>query len=448
MIKPFRFFSCFLVALITLALAACGAKTKVDDAVQGKPALMWFDAEANFARFSHPDSIDFYLKKIKSLGFTHAIVDVRPITGEVLYDSEYAPRMRDWQGAERSDFDYLGHFIEVGHQLGLEIHASLNVFCAGHNYFDRGMVYSGHSDWASIVYNPDKGLIPITEEKEKYGAMINPLNEEYRTHILNVLKELVAKYPKLDGLMLDRVRYDGLSADFSDLSRKTFEDYIGQKVERFPEDILSWKKEKGRRAVPLLGKLANKWFEWRTKVITDFMALARKEVKDVREDISFGTYTGAWYPSYYEVGVNFASKHYDPSKEFAWATPEYKNYGYAELIDLYATGNYYTDVTIEEYKKSNNLIWNETDSQAQQGTWYCVEGSCQHLREILKDNKFMGGILVDQFYDQPEKLTKTIAENLKDADGLMVFDIVHIINKNLWNEVEAGMIAGGNLPQK
>ncbi|MCS2304237.1 hypothetical protein NXX23_21045 [Bacteroides ovatus] len=27
-------------------------------------------------------------------------------------------------------------------------------------------------------------------------------------------------------------------------------------------------------------------------------------------------------------------------------TPEYKNYGYAELIDLYATGNYYTDITI------------------------------------------------------------------------------------------------------
>ena len=49
---------------------------------------MWFDAEANFARFSHKDSIDFYLKKIKSLGFTHAVVDVRPITGEVLFNSK------------------------------------------------------------------------------------------------------------------------------------------------------------------------------------------------------------------------------------------------------------------------------------------------------------------------------------------------------------------------
>ena len=57
----------------------------------------------------------------------------------------------------------------------------------------------------------------------------------------------------------------------------------------------------------------------------------------------------------------------------------------------------------------------------------------------------MGGILVDQFYDHPEKLTATIAENLKYADGLMVFDIVHIITKDLWKEVEAGMREGGNL---
>ena len=106
---------------------------------------MWFDAEANFGRFNQKDSIDFYLEKIKSLGFTHAVVDVRPITGEVLFESAYAPKMEEWNGAKAGDFDYLGHFIEKGHELGLEIHASLNVFCAGHNYFDRGLVYSGHS---------------------------------------------------------------------------------------------------------------------------------------------------------------------------------------------------------------------------------------------------------------------------------------------------------------
>lgn len=411
--------------------------------IKKKPALMWFDAEANFERFSHKDSIDYYLSKIKSLGFTHAVVDVRPITGEVLYSSQYAPQMKAWNGAKAGNFDYLQYFIQKGHELGLEVHASLNVFCAGHNYFNRGLVYSGHPEWATMVYDPEKGIIPITEQKQKYGAMVNPLNEEYQAHILNVLKEVVMKYPELDGLMLDRVRFDGISADFSPSSLEKFQAYIGKKVGEYPKDIFCWQKNAAGKYVVKQGKYFKQWIEWRTNVITSFMESARKAVKAINPQISFGTYTGAWYPSYYEVGVNFASKDYDPSADFDWATPEYKNYGYAELIDLYATGNYYTDITIDEYKKTEHSVWNETDSQAQSGTWYCVEGSCQHLRDILKGNKFMGGILVDQFFDKPEKLSQSIEMNLRRADGLMVFDIVHIIQKNLWKEVEKGMREGG-----
>ena len=57
----------------------------------------------------------------------------------------------------------------------------------------------------------------------------------------------------------------------------------------------------------------------------------------------------------------------------------------------------------------------------------------------------MGGILVDQFYNNRTDLSRTITQNIKDSDGLMVFDIVHIITKNLWKEVEEGMKKGGNL---
>jgi len=435
----------FLMAILfTVSLSSFAKKPKI--ATQSKPAIMWIDGEANFDRFSHPDSIDFYLVKLKSLGFTHVIVDIRPITGEVLYESAYAPRMEEWQkGPKRSNFDYLGRFITKAHELGMEVHAALNVFVAGHNYFDRGLIYSEHPEWASMVYTPEKGIIPITQEKHKYAAMVNPINPEFQEHILNVLKEVVAKYPGLDGIVLDRARYDGISADFSDLSRTKFEEYIGEKVTNFPTDILTWKKNTDGRYIPERGKYFLKWIEWRTKNIYDFFTLARKEIKSVNNNISFGTYTGAWYPSYYEVGVNFASNKYDPSKDFDWATPEYKNFAYGDLLDFYPTGNYYTDITIDDYHKNNHSVWNETDSQAQSGTWYCVEGSCEHLKTILNGNKFMGGILVDQFYTNPAKLSKSIEMNLKASDGLMIFDIVHIINKNLWKEVETGMIDGGAL---
>ncbi len=428
-----------MYALLAVAalFSACNQKPK-ETAKIDKPSLMWFDAEANFARFSYPDSIDFYLEKIKNIGFTDAVVDIRPITGEVLYKSEYAPQMTEWDGFERPDFDYLGHFITKAHALGLKVHASLNTFVGGHNFFDRGQTYTTNPEWASMVYTPKDGIVSIMTQKHKYSAMINPINPDFQAHMLKVLTEVVTKYPELDGIMLDRVRYDGIMADFSDLSRAKFEEYIGEKIENFPTDIYEWKTDANGKSDYVRGKHFLKWIEWRTKNIHDFMALARETVKTANPNVSFGTYTGAWYPSYFEVGVNWASNQYDPSAEFDWATPEYKNFGYAELIDLYTTGNYYTNVTMAEYLKNNNIVRNETDSKGAKGTWYCVEGSCEKIRGIMNGRKFLGGILVDQFYENRPQLSRSIAMNFQKSDGLMMFDIVHIIRKNMWKEVEDG----------
>lgn len=433
----------FFVCLSSLfVLGACkGEKTIVEK--NEKKALMWFDATANFERFSNPDSIDYYLTKIKELGFTHAVVDVRPISGEVLFSSNIAPELKEWNGYERGDMDYLGHFIKKGHELGIEIHASLNTFVAGHNFFDRGVIYDNHPEWATQVYRSSGEIVPITAEKHKYSAMVNPINKEYREYFIALLGELIAKYPELDGIMLDRVRYDGITADFSTISKEAFEYYIGEKVENFPSDIFKWKENDEGKAFIERGKYFKQWIEWRSQTITDFMAMARGAVKTMKPDMVFGAYTGAWYPSYYEVGVNFASSQYDPSQDFDWATDTYKNTGYAELMDLYTVGNYYHDVSIEDYEQTNKVVVNETDLHGHTGVWYCVEGSCKKLRTILRDNPFIGGILADQFYDKPEDLARSIEMNIKESDGVMIFDIVHIIHKGMWNEVKEGMEKSG-----
>ena len=401
-----------------------------------KPKYMWFDGEANFRRFSNPDSIDFYLDKIHSLGFTDAIVDVRPITGEVFFDTQYAPKKREWNGFERKDFDYLGRFISTAHRLGMKVHASMNVFVAGHNYFDRGLIYSSHPEWASVMYTPD-GMKPITEEKEKYGAMVNPTNADFRKSILNVMCDLVRKYPSLDGIILDRVRYDGIEADFSDTSRRAFEKYIGRRMKNFPSDIFVWKKDGQGHPHVNRGTYFNRWIEFRAKNIYDFMAEARRSVKAINPKLSFGTYTGAWYPSYYEVGVNFASNTYDPSKDYDWATADYHKYGYMELLDLYITGNYYTDITKEDAARNAGGVKNETDFEALRSSWYNVEGSCDKLRGILGGHPFIGGLLVDQFYKEPSKINEAVKMNLEKSDGLMVFDICHLIARpELWKDMK------------
>lgn len=434
-----------VMALMSTNVWAAGQPLDQDakEAQPAKRAIMWIDGEANFSRFSHKDSIDFYLQKVHDLGFTDVAVDVRPITGEVLFDTPNAPKMRDWHGYKRADFDYLGHFITVAHRLGIKVQATLNCFVAGHNFFDRGQTYTDHPEWATTVYTPE-GMKSIMEQKQKYSAMVNPIDTSFRKHIKAVLTDLVKAYPELDGIILDRVRYDGIEADFSDLSRSAFEQWQGKKIKNWPTDIFTWKKGNDKKWHVERGPLFNKWIEWRSQVIHDAMADLRSTVKAAKPDISFGTYTGAWYPSYYEVGVNFASNTYDPSADYDWATPTYKRTGYMELLDLYTTGNYYTDITIAEGERNNKGVKNETDSETQRGTWYSVEGSCKHLRTILGGHAVYGGLLVDQLYGEPTKLSKAIEMNIKLSDGLMVFDICHLIARpELWKEVEKGMRNGG-----
>lgn len=421
---------------LLLSLLAC---LTVSRPGAGKPKLMWFDATANFERLSYPDSIRFYLDKIRILGFTDVVVDVKPITGEVLFRSSVAPRMTEWNSFRRPDFDFLRTFIDETHRRGMKIHASLNVFVAGHNFHDRGIVYSAHPEWATIVYT-DSGIMPITRAKKKYSAMTNPADPAVRRHELDVLTDLVRTYADLDGIILDRVRYDGISADFSPQSRKQFEEYIGTPLSRFPEDIFEWKKDSGGSSVVSEGKYFQRWLEWRASVIYSFMKTARNDVKKINPKISFGDYTGAWYPLYYEMGVNWASNQYDPSKEYHWASPDYKKFGYAELLDLYTAGNYFFEVTKKELEQKNGIVVTESGSGGGKEPWYSVEGSCEMATTVVMGAvPVIGGVYVEQYAGYPEQFAKAVAMNLKKTDGLMVFDIVHLIDRLWWDALEKGL---------
>lgn len=421
-----------------LTIALCLILT-LNLSAEEKRAMMWFDATANFERFSHRDSISYYLEKIAAIGFTDVVVDIRPITGEVLYDSRHAPRMREWKGYVRPDFDYLAYFITTAHALDMKVHASMNVFVAGHNFHDRGPIYDRHPEWASIVYDRDGTIKPITEQKEKYSAMVNPLNAAFQKHICRVAAEVARKYPSLDGLLFDRVRYDGIEADFSELSRRYFERYLHHRLDSFPSDIYRWKDCQLVR-----GKYFCQWIEWRASVIMQFMAKLRKAVKRANPHIAFGTYTGAWYPYYYEMGVNFASCQYNPYPQYDWATPTYHTTGYMELLDTYITGNYYTDITLHDALTHQGLTLVESEARDWSGTWYCVEGSCMKLREVLGGHPFYSGILADQHQADPDRLRRAVEASLSYSDGLMLFDICHLIAcPALWHSLEEGMHNAG-----
>lgn len=430
----------FLIVLSALTLlCSCRQEQSAENR-----NYMWFDCEANYATLSHPDSIQFYLQKVKGLGFENVVVDVKSIMGEVLYDSKIAPYMSPFEGVSRErDYDMMGYFIDYGHQLGMKVFASLNVFCGGHNYMDRGIIYEDHAAWQSLCY--EKGeLIPISQIKTNYNGMLNPADPQVQEYELDILKEFVSKYPDCDGLIFDRVRYDGMTADFSELSRQLFESWAGVQVENFPEDILSWYDENGRlRENWAEGKYFKQWCEWRAGIIHDFIARTHKELKALNPDLIIGDYTGAWYPTYYQVGVNWASKEYDPSKDFDWATPTYKNTGYAELLDIYMTGLYYSYITKADIDAATGVKGQSSEAGLELDLKYCysVEGGAEIAKSVTMGVvPVIGSIYVEQYLGEMDKFGPAVEQAIRSTGGVMVFDIVHLNKHGLWNDLERAML--------
>ncbi len=135
--------------------------------------LMWVDGSANVFRTvtnsqtGAKTTVDYtttragvaeIVRHCKAARINTLVVDVKPLGGQVLYNSQIAPRMRVWKGRALPDFDTLAAFVEEGHRAGLKVDACVNILSEGHKYFASGPAYQ-HPDWQSVVYTVDRGVV-------------------------------------------------------------------------------------------------------------------------------------------------------------------------------------------------------------------------------------------------------------------------------------------------
>lgn len=387
--------------------------------VAQKPKILWIDASANFKYLANnKENVSKYLDLAKSSGFTEIVLDVRPGCGDVLYQSSIVQQIKKLGEVERTDtWDYLGTFINEAHKRGLKINASLCAMLGG-TVRDGGVMYREpeKAAWATTMYYPS-GLKSIMDDANSYAKFFNLVNPEVQNYILSIVAELATNYPTLDGIVYDYGRFTSINSDFSELTRKEFEKYIGQTVASFPSDIFTWNEE---TVVP--GKYYKKWLEFRASAVYSLFEKTKAEIKGINPNIKFGTYTGCWYSSYYELGVNWASKKYDASKYYpTWASPDYKNYGYAALLDFYMTGAY------GEALYGANTEWS-------------VEGGIIKAQQVVMgDVRVIGSLYGLNFYNKPKDCEDAVYITLTTGDGLMFFDMIYLIMYDQWTNVKNGI---------
>ena len=408
--------------------------------IQGKPRYVWIDAAANFQYYANDANyIAEDCRRIAKMGFTDIIVDVRPTTGDVLFASSVAPpclKEAAWVNGrykyvERTaTFDYLAAFIAAGHAAGLRVNAAINTMVGGYHSSigDVGMLYDRPElrDYCSVD-NLAGGLTNSMDDPDYGPRFLDPANPEVQEFLLTLLGEL-ASYEGLDGIVLDRCRYDdnNLDAGYTDAALAAFTAYRGSAPAKWP--VL----RQGQATVSSPSQLEKDWLTFRCKVIHDFVAKAADTVHAVNENVRFGVYVGAWFSEYYRSGVNWSSPRYDlkaGESTYKWASANYQKTGFADLLDFIFLGAYAgtggvhgsTEWTMEGFAKLG-------------AKRLCGDVPYAAGPDIGNGSGFENG--------HQEALIPDIVDTMmKNADGLFIFDLCHIRMFDYWDAFGTGIAA-------
>lgn len=515
-----------LLALILLARSPAAAQAVnaqgVAQALARQAGLegrvLWIDATANLDRLFNRPAIAAVLDRCRSAHVNTVVVEVKPLSGLVLYRSRIAPRLTEWRGKRYPDFDVLQAMIEEGHRRGLKIHAAVNVFSEGHKMYRAGpgfrrpqwqatvydvrrelvtaggarrslpaSVNSGPASDEVVIYDPSYGqnrtvtaqdavavisgdrvaavldggmvsaegvpvpgdghllvgrdegarwilknlnvgdqiryeakpaLLPIADApSEPVSLFVNPNHPDVSAYELSLIDEIARNYD-VDGIAFDRMRYSGLSTDFSPASRKQFERWLGKKMDRWPEDVYEIDPMPGRGIVR--GAYFKDWLTWRAHTIKEWLKEAASLVHSRRPAARLGVYVGSWYPNYFSVGVNWASDAHRP--QYDWTASNYNETGYAGLLDYITTGCYFPLATREEARVQGVL---------EDAT---VQAAAEMSSRAVADASFVyAGLYLLDYKDRPDQFRKALRTALDNSQGVMLFDLSYLEDYNWWS---------------
>ena len=394
---------------------------------------IWVETEANKKRILDSTVFENVIKKCVGAGIGTIILCVKDTTGFCLYNSRFVPHYCKFD-RDFADVDYLRTYLKLAHKYGVKLCAGIDVFSEGRtkqiNPLSPGF---SHPTWQTQIYGVDKmgnakvqrvadsAPIQTTGSIDDFNEVfVNPVMDEVQDYELSIIQELLANY-EIDGIVLDRARFVGLSSDFSDYTRAKFENFAGEKVAVWPEDIYRLVSVESGIQVEY-GPDFGKWVTFRARIINNFMIKVRNVISHADSKVKFIDYTGSWYPEYYLVGANWASDHYVP-KEYPWVNEmEYAKTGYAKYLDTLLSGFYYSDITRQEAKENN-----------QPDYWYSVEGSGDLVEQVVGDTvPYVGSLFLKQYENDGEKFHKAVEMCFKKSSGCMLFDLCYIDGYDWW----------------
>ncbi|HYM70562.1 MAG TPA: alpha amylase family protein, partial [bacterium] len=293
-----------------------------------------------------------------------------------------------------------------------------------------GYVLSGHGEAAAWLRTalPAGAAVSIGQVESRMApssshsifAFLSPASPDVWNYELGIVYEIVSRYD-VDGIVLDRTRYQDVSEDFSPTARAAFEQFIGRPVAHWPGDIYTYVPN-GYWVARRPGPLYRAWLGYRAHTIMAYTRAVARLVHGLRPNVAVAMYVGAWYSVYYDEGSNWGSP--DVRAPYDWIGDAWVQAGLAPLLDYLMIGLYYRPVTIwDAYRQHDHAE-------------ISVQGSAMlGLSVVHGDTRGVGALLAPLYAGDPGRLTAAIRMSNGITRGTMLFDLVYLDSDHLWGAV-------------
>lgn len=347
-----------------------------------KEYVMWVDQFSS--SINSKAHIKSSLQKMKNAGVTAIALEVKGTEGYASYmkttytEVPYYTETKNKQASVAGiDYDTLEEVLKEAKAIGIKVYAAFNFFTEGVIQGGDSAVLSEHPEWEEVLYAPEGGgdFKTATEmnalNSTKYILnYVNPANDEVVDFQLKRVKEVLENYD-VDGIVMDRTRYDNRYADFSDVSKAKFEEYlagIGKTLNHWPQDVYTVLSDGSIDR----GSLYYDWYTFRASVIKDFADKLKATVDSYNQtagdDVILAAYVGNSYESMWEMGLNWATDDFKYTdmlgQSFGGLTSmkklyneEYNKTSYLNDLDFLMVGTYGTSAaSVESYATLANIV--------------------------------------------------------------------------------------------
>jgi uncharacterized lipoprotein YddW (UPF0748 family) len=249
-----------------------------------RPRGLWVLCEGSRRVLEHPEQIPALIADARRLGVSDLFVQVYR-GGRAWFDSSYADAAPYRALRESAGADTLAQLITQAHEEDLRVHAWVNVLSLASNRDDR---------WGrSLLDYPGLDVPPPDRRYYRMGTpavWLDPAAPGVADRLVATFAELLTRYPELDGLHLDYIRYPDV-LPFVPGSRFG----VGLDFGYGPATRARFRAETGLEA-PFGDSLANAnaWDAWRRDQLTALVVALRSAARTVLDDIELSAAVWSW----------------------------------------------------------------------------------------------------------------------------------------------------------